>query len=73
MILKHFYAKDENIISAVYNSDVGKAEIVVDPFLHHEVSQSLFTSVKLPCYKIMCSQFEFDVAFKSLEEHIQKS
>ena len=74
MILKQFYAEDENIITASYSFKRKEAEIVVDPFLHHDSDDiNLFTSVKLPVFRIKCSEFEFNMAFKSLEEHLQKS
>ena len=75
MKLNGFYAKDENVMSAVYDSSQGRAEILVDPFLDKDsnrdsslFSPSLFWSRSLYKYSIPCTLATFNSAFSEIDK-----
>jgi len=76
MYLRDFYAKDDCIVSAMYNSKKKKAEVVVDPnpLSVNPGNRKLetpgwFTEERnLLYYVVPCSEGEFQIAFKDFSQ-----
>ena len=65
MRLKTFYAKNENVISALYEENNGRAEFVVSPFGAGDNSISLWKNVLR--YSVPCNLVEFQKATSELD------
>ena len=75
MYLNGFYAKDENIISAMYNEDTGSVEILLDPCLHDSkpVPDGNWQTKNMCRYSIPCTDVEFEKAVRKLDFWISNS
>ena len=70
MKLEQFYAKDENVISMVWDKKEGRADIVIDPCWGTEDKQSglsLYSTKSMMRYSVPCSLKSFTAAVSRLD------